>query len=191
MEKMNYNIVSSKLFIRKVILSNLYGALAFLSVILGFSTGSSESILVSLGAPFWMNLVCAVAILVSLALSIKYYNIKPILGELYFNGDHIVVRLSKSQDTKILYKDITSIELYLNNKKDKMKYSRGFFDGYNNWIIINNQEFTVFEFHLRSIKMEDVLVHFLREQFKEKVSVKKQNKHILLSSNWYKEVIQS
>ena len=185
MEKFSYSIVSSRLFIHKIILGNFYGILAFLFGILGFSTGSSESILVSLGAPFWMNLICAVAFFGFMALCIKYFNIKPKLGELNFNKEYVAVKLNKSKDKIIPYNDITGIKLYLNNKRDKVKYSRGFFDGYNNWIIFNKNVY-VFEFFMSSYKKENDLVAFLKMRFGEKFIVNHQSKHILLSSNWYK-----
>ncbi len=39
---------------------------------------------------------------------------------------------------------------------------------------------------LRSFKMEEEFIQFLKNQFKERINIEKQNKHLLLSSNWYK-----
>ncbi len=182
MEKSSFNIVSSKLYLRKIIGSNAFGVLAFVTAILSLSKGGSESILQSLGAPFLMNIIGVVFIIIFLSLSFKYFKIKPKYGELLFVENCITIK--KGKVTTISDKNISKIKLYLNNKKDKQQYARGFFDGYNNWIVINEKH--IIELYLRSIKTENDLIHLLKTQFGDKLFVSSQQKHLLLNSNWYK-----
>ncbi len=182
MEKTSFNIVSSILYLEKVIGGNAFGILAFVTAILSLSTGGSESILQSLGAPFLMNIIGVVIIIIFLSLSFRYFKIKPKYGELLFERDFVTIKNGK--DTSILYKDISRIELYLNNKKNKQQYTREFIDGYNNWIVINGNY--IIELYLRSIKTENDLIHLLKTHFGDKLFVSSQKKHLLLSSNWYK-----